>query len=145
MPLYNFSKSWIKPSKRYTSYACICVYMHIAKYLPDSIMLTHEDTEWIQPLDYEHIPFRCRKCHVHGHLYRDCPHNKIITENKQTIPVDEEGFQKTSRRWKHGRKKPISSRSIIPPISNSFGILGTQPMDTGKDDEEVPLTHTQPR
>ena len=30
--------------QRYTSYAHICVYMHIAKTLPDSIILAHEDT-----------------------------------------------------------------------------------------------------
>ena len=33
---------------------------------------------------------------------------------------------------------------MIPPTSNSFGILGTQPMETGKDAEEAPSTLNQP-
>jgi len=62
-------------SRKYTSYARICVQMHLTKALADSVSLFHDDFEWIQPLDYEHIPFRCRKCHEHGHLFRDCPLN----------------------------------------------------------------------
>ena len=73
----------------HTYYARICVYMHIAKSLPDSIMLAHEETEWIQLIDYEHVPFHCRKCHEHKKLYRDCPRNKIHTDNKKSPPTDE--------------------------------------------------------
>ena len=42
-----------------TTYARICVYMHIVKTLPDSISLLHDDFEWIQTIDYEHVPFHC--------------------------------------------------------------------------------------
>jgi hypothetical protein len=69
-------------TNKYTSYARICIYMHIAKTLSDSICLAHEDTEWIQTLDYEHVPFRCHKCHEHGHLFKDCPQNKFSTDLK---------------------------------------------------------------
>lgn len=62
-------------SRRYTSYARICVLMHLTKELSGSVSLFHDDFEWIQTIDYEHIPFRCRKCHEHGHLFRDCPLN----------------------------------------------------------------------
>ena len=66
--------------------------MHIAKALPDAIYLSHEDIDWIQPLDYEHIPFRCRKCHEHGNLFRDYPMNKA--PDKSNPPTaDEQGFQ----------------------------------------------------
>jgi hypothetical protein len=34
------------------------------------------DEEWIQNIDYEQIPFRCRRFHEHGHLIRECPLNK---------------------------------------------------------------------
>jgi hypothetical protein len=46
--------------RRYTSYACICVYMNISKALPGSVTIEYQDEEWIQTIDYEHIPFRCR-------------------------------------------------------------------------------------
>eukprot|EP00253_Pinus_taeda_P003170 PITA_03170 len=55
--------------RNYTSYACICVFMRLDKALPDSVSLFHDDYEWTESLDYEHVPFRCRKCHAHGHLF----------------------------------------------------------------------------
>jgi hypothetical protein len=61
--------------RKYTSYARICVYMDISKALPGSVTLEYQDEDWNQTMDYEHIPFRCRKCHEHGHLFRDCPLN----------------------------------------------------------------------
>lgn len=60
---------------RYTSYAHICVYMKLGKALMDLVSLLHDEFEWIQPIDYEHVPFRCRRCHAHGHLFHDCPLN----------------------------------------------------------------------
>ena len=100
--------------------------MHIAKSLPDSIMLAHEDIEWIQPLDYEHIPFHCRKFHEHGHLFRDYPQNKLLTENKQTPPTNEEGFKKVTNKRKQGKKNPIVSKPSNPTTSNNFEPLATQ-------------------
>jgi hypothetical protein len=66
---------------RYTSYACICVYMDVSKPLPRSIKLEYQDEEWEQTIDYEHIPFRCHKFHEHGHLFRDCPLNAPSNPN----------------------------------------------------------------
>eukprot|EP00253_Pinus_taeda_P017393 PITA_17393 len=60
----------------YTSYARISVYMDLKQPLPDMVRFLHEDVEWIQLIDYEHVPFRCRKCHNLGHLFRDCPLNR---------------------------------------------------------------------
>ena len=48
---------------RYTSYACICIYMDISKPLPDYITLTYHNSDWIQTINYEHLPFHCCKCH----------------------------------------------------------------------------------
>ena len=30
-------------------------------------------SSWIQQLDYESLPFRCRFCHEYSHLLRHCP------------------------------------------------------------------------
>jgi hypothetical protein len=61
--------------RKYTSYARICVYMNISKTLPDTVTLEYQDEELAQTIDYEHIPFKCRKFHEHGHLFRDFPLN----------------------------------------------------------------------
>lgn len=55
---------------KYRSYTRICVYMNIAEPLPEYIELEYHDEIWQQPIDYEHIPFRCRRCHECGHLFR---------------------------------------------------------------------------
>jgi hypothetical protein len=44
--------------------------------LPEAISLEFRDEEWIQSIDYEKIPCRCRRCHEHGHLFREFPLNK---------------------------------------------------------------------
>jgi hypothetical protein len=74
--------SEIKKVAKYTSYARICIYMNVATTLPESITISFQDEEWVQPIDYEHISFRCRKCHEHGHLFRDFPQNITQTNNK---------------------------------------------------------------
>jgi len=55
--------------RRYTSYAHICFYMHLNKALLNLVSLFHHDFEWIQTLEYGHVPFRRRKCHAYGHLF----------------------------------------------------------------------------
>jgi hypothetical protein len=61
---------------RYTSYARICIEMDVSGALPESTSLESRDEEWIQRIDYDQIPFRCRRCHEHGHLFREFPVNK---------------------------------------------------------------------
>ena len=50
---------------KYTSFARICVEMDLYGALSDEFILEVYDEEWVQTVDYEHIPFRCRKCHEH--------------------------------------------------------------------------------
>jgi hypothetical protein len=46
---------------RYTSDARICIEMDVSEALPEAISLEFRDEEWIQSIDYEKIPFRCRR------------------------------------------------------------------------------------
>eukprot|EP00253_Pinus_taeda_P034687 PITA_34687 len=68
---------FVKASKatrrgRYTSFARICVEMDLSRALPDEVILEVYDEEWVKAVDYEHILFKCHRCHEHGHLLRDC-------------------------------------------------------------------------
>ena len=74
--LGNYVGKFIKVSEQtkiqcYTSYAQICVYMDLSKELLEAIKMTWEDEEWMQTLYYKHTPFRCHRCHEHGHLFQD--------------------------------------------------------------------------
>jgi hypothetical protein len=66
----------------YTSYERICVYMNVACDLLVSIIISYHENECIHTLDYEHIPFMCRKCHEYGHMFRDFPQNVVISQDQ---------------------------------------------------------------
>ena len=74
--------------------------------LPDEVILEVFDEEWVQTVDYEHIPFRCRKCHEHGHLFGDCPLSRAGNNDKPNAMKDTESFQKVASRGKGGKKGP---------------------------------------
>jgi len=44
--------------------------MNISKAFPGSVTIEYHDEDWIQTIDYEHIPFHYKKCHEIGHLLR---------------------------------------------------------------------------
>jgi hypothetical protein len=97
--------------------------MHISKELPDSLFLVHEDLEWIQPVDYEHVSFCCRKCHEHGHLYRDCTKKKLVIDLKQLEATNEDGFKKVTNK-RHKNRKPLAAeKPTSTPTNNSFEAL----------------------
>jgi hypothetical protein len=48
--------------------------------------------------------FWCRKCHVHGHLFRDFPLNKPLDQPKAQQEKDAEGFEKVPAKRKILRK-----------------------------------------
>ena len=94
--------------------------------------MTWEDEYWMQTLDYEQIPFTCRRCHEYGHLFRDCPKNnpKITPENDEL--QTEQGFARSPSR-KQGNQKQDSQevhKKIV--VSNKFEALGYH-------DEENPV------
>jgi hypothetical protein len=113
--------------RKYTSYARICIYMDISKPLPGSITLEYQDEDWNQPLDYEHIPFRCRKCHEHGHLFRDCPLN--ASAPKSSDPKQKDGFTSVTGRRKNPSKKQNQSSTSKNPSKNSFEALNQAPQE----------------
>jgi len=65
------------------TYARICVEIDLSKGLPDKIQLQHESFKRIQALDYENTAFRCRSCHLTGHLHDSCPHARRFPKKKK--------------------------------------------------------------
>jgi hypothetical protein len=124
--------------RKYTSYARICVYMNISKALPGAVTLEYQDEDWLQTLDYEHIPFRCRRCHEHGHLFRDCPLLKQNASAKESKQAD--GFTTvTAKRRNPPKKHPGNPKSNLA-TKNPYEILEQLP-----EEEEVQNPHTQPQ
>eukprot|EP00253_Pinus_taeda_P004972 PITA_04972 len=137
---------------KFNSYARLCVYMNISEPLPESIELEYHDDIWKQPIDYEHIPFRCRKCHEYGHLYRQCPLNKEEEFDKSQETHQREAgemgevdrdFQQVSRRKKRGKEGPKTQTHEKPlntVSQNKFHVLQNENEDYEVnlgDDEEL--------
>lgn len=83
--------------------------MDISLALPNEIILEVYDEEWVQAVDYNHVPFGCHKCHEHGHLFKDFPLNKMERSNKATWGKYNEGFTKVGGIGKGGRKNQNKS------------------------------------
>lgn len=89
---------------KYTSFARICVEMDLSGALSDGVILDVFDEEWVQTLDYEHIPFRCCICHEHGNIFIEFPISKVDNKSKPNTMKDTESFQKVASRGKGGKK-----------------------------------------
>ena len=57
-------------------YARILVHLDTSDRLQEYITIQWRNFSRRQNLDYEGVPFRCRRCHKIGHLYKDFPLNK---------------------------------------------------------------------
>jgi len=114
--------------------------MDLSGALPDEIILEVYDEEWVQAVDYEYVPFRCCKCHEHGHLIRDFPLKKLEKNMKTNKGKDHEGFTKMGGKGKGGKKYQRKTSKDKHPSHNSFKILeegGNNAMNQALEDNPV--------
>jgi hypothetical protein len=108
--------------------------MNISKALPGAVTLEYQDEDWQQTLDYEHIPFRCRRCHEHDHLFRDCPLIKLATRENDTTQKD--GFTTVAAKKRNPPRRQIPDPRQKITTKNSYEILNQLP-----EDEEIQDPH----
>ena len=94
--------------------------MNISEPLPEMIELEYEGKVWLQLLDYEYIPFRCRRCHEYGHLYKSCPLNEV-----QQQPHQASGKEEQNRQTEDGFIT-VNSRRRTPRTKNNGPGLATK-------------------
>ena len=129
---------------RYASYAQICVYLDISKELPASIKFSWHNEEWIQDIDYEHIPFRCQKCHEYGHLFHECPQNHMQSSSPNLArEKDVEGFKKVGNKQQMTKRQPILESQPKTQPANRYEILNTI-MEEGEGSEARKSQEEQP-
>jgi hypothetical protein len=130
--------------RKVISFARICVEVDLNNPLPDSMEICMGSVSWIQQLDYETLPFRCRICHEYGHLLRRCPRYKNPSldspappsEDKGKAkasngPVDSEGFTQVKNRNKGKGKKRAWMDRRADNTFNKFDALGSMVQEEG--------------
>jgi len=115
--------------------------MDLKQALPDTVSLFHDNIEWIHLIDYEHVPFRCRKCHDLGHLYKDCPPNRKPPPQMDSDNPAFDGFTKVVNCRIGHNKSTANTRTnpanlSKPSTSNSFAALAS---DDVQDPDNIPL------
>ena len=83
--------------------------MNIVTELPNSICLSHKESEWNKLIDYEHIRLRCCNFHEHSHLLWDFPKNKALEPSKPEDHKDKEGLSKDTPNKRTRRKQGEST------------------------------------
>jgi hypothetical protein len=76
--------------------ACVrlCVEVDLEKGLPEAIQLTMDNWSYLQQVDYEQLPFKCKACHEYGHFAKNCPQNKPDHSKER----DQEQWQQPKRK-----------------------------------------------
>ena len=67
------------PKEPLFSCARIYVEVDLEKGLPEEVNLFMDGWEYLQKVDYEQLPFKCRKCHEYRHFVKSFP--KEATED----------------------------------------------------------------
>ena len=137
--------------KRVMTFARICVELDLSRPLPDEVEMCAGSHSWVQQLDYETLPFRCRLCHEYGHLLRRCPKAKSAEQQPPPPPrnslgadkgkkpnsgevKDDEGFvQVKARNRNRGQKRTLMERQEEDTF-NRFEVLdelGQQEVNPG--------------
>jgi hypothetical protein len=66
----------VEPREGLQACARLCVEVDLEKGLPEAIQLNLDNWSYIQQVDYEKIPFKCKACHEYGHFAKNVPQVK---------------------------------------------------------------------
>lgn len=106
----DYDRSYIQSKNR--SLAHILVHLDTREGLEEKLTLQWKNFTRIQILDYEGVPFRCRRCHKVGHLFKECP----LVQRDLDPPKGPEG---------ETAKAPASVPRSSPPTASSIHRKGS--------------------
>jgi hypothetical protein len=84
----------VEPRDGLQACARLCVEVDLEKGLHEVIQLTLDNWSYLQQVDYEQLPFKCKACHEYGHFAKNCPQNK----SDQSEERDQDQWQQPKRK-----------------------------------------------
>ena len=93
----------------------------------DGLWLGYRDEVYFQTIDYEKIPFRCWKCHEHGHLIRECPQIFFFEKAKEKSIQALDGFVWPTGKHRANRKTLSKVNDQFKGTLNTFEVLEEDP------------------
>jgi len=117
---YEPTLTKIKPRNVMLTCACICVEVDLEKGFLELIQLTLDDWQHIQLVDYEKLPFKCKKCHEYGNFTKNYPKHIVI----------EKVSQEKDEKWKQVEKKRPNNKQVViapQPKKVHLSIVALQP------------------
>lgn len=117
----------------HSTYARILVEINVSKGLPAEVLLKSSKGSWVQSLDYEGIPFRCRRCFNTGHSAAHCGFEK---KTKTTT-----WWKGASQQHYTVEKKADQNKSFSDVVASESLGLGTPPpiVSSGRDTRVSPF------
>lgn len=89
--------------------ARILVHIDTRAGLEEKITLHRRHFSRKQLMDYEGVPFRCRRCHKVGHLYKDCPLLSGVTSENSRGTKQQPSVEQNKGDMKQGEGDKIQS------------------------------------
>jgi hypothetical protein len=74
----------VEPRDGLQSCARLCVEVDLEKGFPEAIQLTLDNWSYIQTVDYEQLPFKCKACHEYGHFAKNVPRKRQINQKTKS-------------------------------------------------------------
>jgi hypothetical protein len=95
--------------------------------LPKAIKIKVGSWTHVQVLDYEQLPFKCRKCHVYGHFARGCPNKGEAEKGKEDGWNQVKRSKTTHKKTEAQGSQPASTQNDPPPKSqgNRYELLSS--------------------
>lgn len=112
--------------------------------LQEFITIQWRDTACKKIIDYEGIPYCCRRCHKVGHLFKDCPllrkSRENVQEGESEHPLDHPPWQNTEKNQAELAKDDGEPQD--PPDNAKVASLppSPAPVDTATEQEDIALT-----
>lgn len=132
----NTLGKFIDKANNKDQYDCarICVEVDLEVGLPEAIKIRVGPWMHVQKLDYEQLPFKCRKCQVYRHFARDFPSKGVEEKGKEEgwnqAKIPKPSFKKNENVNARPPQTGPAQHPLMESQGNKFEILGFEIMNT---------------